>query len=871
MRFDITSFLIGAAVAAVIGFIIYRLRDRLGNIRMSAQERVSTTRQYITTGAESRYLRDLTQVLNRQHMAGDILPLSKVYVEPQFLRPIEPFDPLSEDPNTEVYDIIPIFHDMPASYAPYNLETLSINDLRGGERHLALLGMPGIGKSTALAIIGLMVTGEIAPTTIDLLEDKLFEEEIKDLPPAERTKQIERRQQLQARALEQLKQEREREKEKNKDAQQVREVSELRYLLPILVHLRDVDLRPESYGSDGKSSKTLDPAEPLVKAMQGQFGTVTASSIPGMVYKRLVAGTCLVMIDGFDEMPAEVHPEKLAWLKEFIELYPRNMIIVSGSDTGYAGLLQLGLTPLFLRAWSDGDSAVMVDKWRTLWQSVDKDNKPIEDRTVDRVLNGMRGRSALDVTLKTWAAFSGDEQEAGRRGWYDFFVRQKMHLNLNRDLLNGTAAASLEKGGVPLGRDVLAQVSAAISSGTGSRTTMGGDAQINRLTTRNGLMVEWSDSGKYGFVHPLITAFLASETLANADAATVAEFAEKPAWNMALAFASAHAPVEAAVLRRLSQPADLMYSGLFSLAHWLTDGPGTAPWKADVFKRLTAALLAPTQFPMVRERAMAALVTSHDSGVLFIFRQALRQIDPLVRRLGCLGLGAHGDPESIRDLENMLEDQNPDVKLAAGLGLGVMGTDAALEKMVRSFVEGEQSLRRAIAEALAAMPGEGHAVLREAISANDMMLRHAAVYGLARVKAAWSVALLYRTLLEDEQWYVRNAANEAFTAADSPEKSSILKFPEADKLPWLVAWAAKRGDSVPQGDKARQVLIRTLQEGEAPVKAAAALTLAQLGHVPALKPLYSALTDRDEHVRAAAHTALGLLQTRFGEPFPAVN
>jgi HEAT repeat protein len=95
-----------------------------------------------------------------------------------------------------------------------------------------------------------------------------------------------------------------------------------------------------------------------------------------------------------------------------------------------------------------------------------------------------------------------------------------------------------------------------------------------------------------------------------------------------------------------------------------------------------------------------------------------------------------------------------------------------------------------------------------------------------------------------------------------------MRFPEADKLPWLVEWAAKKGDSVPAGEKARDVLIRSLTEGEAPVRAAAATTLATLGHIRALKTLYMLLGDREESVRAAAHAALGQLQQRTGEPFP---
>jgi len=65
-------------------------------------------------------------------------------------------------------------------------------------------------------------------------------------------------------------------------------------------------------------------------------------------------------------------------------------------------------------------------------------------------------------------------------------------------------------------------------------------------------------------------------------------------------------------------------------------------------------------------------------------------------------------------------------------------------------------------------------------------------------------------------------------------------------------------------------LIRVLQEGDPTSRAAAARTLAGLGHIPALKPLYAALKDKDDGVRAAAYEALGNLQMRTGEKFPAI-
>ena len=89
------------------------------------------------------------------------------------MNPLPPADP-TEERSPSVFRVVPQIHDLPASYAPYNVEALGINDLRAGERHLAVLGPSGAGKSTALAIIGLVAAGEVELPAIDVMVDEVF-------------------------------------------------------------------------------------------------------------------------------------------------------------------------------------------------------------------------------------------------------------------------------------------------------------------------------------------------------------------------------------------------------------------------------------------------------------------------------------------------------------------------------------------------------------------------------------------------------------------------------------------------------------------------------------------------------------------------
>jgi HEAT repeat protein len=237
--------------------------------------------------------------------------------------------------------------------------------------------------------------------------------------------------------------------------------------------------------------------------------------------------------------------------------------------------------------------------------------------------------------------------------------------------------------------------------------------------------------------------------------------------------------------------------------------------------------------------------------------------------LACLGIGASGSTEAINDLVPLLEDRDDDVQLAAALALGAIGNDEALEALVIAFTEGSEQLRQAVAEAMAALPEDGFPILFDAISHDDMMVRRAATYGLRRLGARWTKDALYRAFLEDEQWYVRSAAQQAFHDLQEQEGRGPERYPEVGEIPWLVSWATEHGENVPAGEAASQVLYNALSAGDGEIRMMAARTLGQLGEINAAKSLYATLRDRQDDVRIAAYQSLADLEMQLGQPLPA--
>ncbi len=864
MSFQPLSFALGTLAVAALVFAAWKARARLIRLRVSTESQIEGTRRFIGRSADARYAREVARLAQAHHLAGASVRLTDILVEPRLLPGPQPvLAPESGTTAASVFDVIPLFHDLPPSYAPYNVETFPLGDLGAGDRQIALLGISGAGKSTALAALALLALGELRLETLEALSEQAIFEEEQYLADDERAERVRERERIQTRALDKLHDVHQQERARVSAAAQQDRLPPVPIpgLVPVLVHLRDLDLSPGKYGKG-----SADPAEPLVEAMQRQVGPVTGQVAGSVVYSALEAGRALLLLDGYDELTLSERDGVFHWLRSLVQTYPSSLMVIAGPATGYAPLEALGFTPAFLRPWNDSDAETLVRRWSAAWSGSSKRGAPADDQTLRRLTIDNRGRTPLDLTLKIWTGLANDAQRPGRPGWYDAFVTRRLSSAHHREALPWLAAYALDHGGV-MALDEAADALADEAGADGKKPVQASDL-LDGLV-KDGL-ARRHPGNRFSFVHAQIAAFLGGEALIARGAEAAAASALEPAWFDALGVAAAELNRVPVVYRHLSSAPDLIYSQLFELVRWMPDAPPDAPWRGDLFKRLAAALVAPEQYPALRERALAALIASRDRNVLFILRQALRSTDPHIRQLACVGLGALGDPEALRDLAPMLGDAHRNVQLAAGLALGAIGTERALEIMVQGLLEGSDELRRAVAETLAAIPDGGHAILRDGILADDIMIRRATVYGLSRVRASWALVALYRAMMEDEQWYVRTAAEEAFMAARAPEQDGPRAHPEADALPWLIGWAAERGEGVPHGSNARQVLIRALQDGASLERAMAAITLGRMGHLQALKPLYAALRDRNAEVRAAAFSALAEIQLRTGLPLPAV-
>lgn len=898
VNFD-RDFGVGFLAGLATGVFLYRLWLQYKQWQVDSRRRLARTGRTATPTIDRRYVADLIKFCQSSHLAGHRIALSDILVEPRFMRAPDLVGIPEDEVGRNVFDVVPRIHDFPYLYAPYNIPTLSIEELGRGERAVALIGVPGSGRTTALLSMALWSLGQLEfGQEADSVEEQIELSEA-ELSPEERAERIRNR--LRALQEAQLRVRREEGTIVDEDEEAIIDtVPVLRQLAPLYVHLANVSLR--GYG------RRVDPAEPLVNALQEQSGvrSVTRKTMPGSIYRLLNNKRGLVLIDGYDDLPERERAEKLAWLKAFLDDYAGNFIVIAMPPDGYYELETMGVAPVFLRPWSDAQIGNHLDQWARHARTIGY-NIPAED-VIDELNYNGRALPAVDHTLRTWSTFTGGGG-TNRGNWVMDYLRQRLpDVDDLLPVLKQMAALQLDEGYIRRSRVIELEATAPAQQGkptiqkhgiseegataVSDETLLSDDDEetvrvqgargirrqvvriFNRLA-KNGILLRYR-GGRFQFQHPVVAAYLASLALADVGREMVEEKVDEPSWELAVAYAGARLPLDYAAARRLQTPTDVLYSNVLSLTRWLSYLTEDNAWRGILLRYLGNLFVAPNQYGLVRERIASALISSRDSGALVIFRRALQSNNPDVARLGCLGIGALRDEAAVQTLSQMMQLEHPDIPLAAALALGSIGTENARRVMRQALMNARNDdVKRAIAETFAADPRTGYLTLYEAIqnTATDIPTRRATVFGLGRIPKDWALIEVDDVIhSDDEQYFVQSAAREVLSNLYSEEKQGAHAYPAPTAVPWLLEWAQEQiaAGNIPPDIEGVQLLSYALEQDTDPlVRELAAATAGQLSILETVRPIYNVLRDDDPAARNSAYRSLGDLQMKMGKTLPA--
>jgi HEAT repeat protein len=205
--------------------------------------------------------------------------------------------------------------------------------------------------------------------------------------------------------------------------------------------------------------------------------------------------------------------------------------------------------------------------------------------------------------------------------------------------------------------------------------------------------------------------------------------------------------------------------------------------------------------------------------------------------------------------------------LSAILALSRIGSKSAMEAIAATLLSGNEAMRRAAAEGLSMQPEEGYPALEEGSQMEDLLVRRATVYGLARIDEPWARERLNKLQVEDEQWVVRSAATQALEELSRPNLRIPQPHPPLAQTPWLIAFAGTLGVGIAPGKPALDLVAQAAKTGNDEQRLAAVRYLGLHGDENALSPLYQMYYGDDPDEAEAAYLALWTLSAG-GLPLP---
>jgi len=602
-----------------------------------------------------------------------------------------------------------------------------------------------------------------------------------------------------------------------------------------------------------------------VATVGGNSGAVSA------LCQRLEAGQAVVLADGWDELSSWQREPAAAWLAALVDTLPGNLWLVGAGTRGYAPLAEAGFVPLTLAAWDTGQVETFARQWVEACAPPDEPSSVVLHKLMAELRGVARaGAPPLELALRAAVVLSGGASPTTRAALFnralDLLLWQEERpwlLGICWAVLGQVALSLQQEGRATATREEIEATIASVLPPPEESPARAAQHAFRALTSPRGLLRPMG-SDRYALAHPVWQAYLAARKLATADPASLIERLDDPHWTEVLRFCAELGDMRPLVTAWMRRPDGLFHSRLITLSSWIRVAPEDAVWRDGAMAALARGFLQHHGPPQVRQALAEALAATGVQGIDYFFRQATHHPDADVRAAAVLGLtlSKTAGESDLSALEVAMGDEDAAVREAAVRGLAHLGLDAATRWLARILWEGDDTtLKPAAAEALAQCGEEGVAFLHEAVESEDVMVRRAAVLGLAQTEAQ---DVLLKVAREDEQWIVRSGAAAALDGLETREKiRGIAPPPEIEQLGWLVSWAAAQGEGVGVGHAARRMLWRALSEGDAPVRLVAMQVLAQVGRPEDVEPLRTALSDPDPTVASTAFEALGEIGRRY--------
>jgi len=808
-RPDFLSFFIGLLLGLMLALVYQKwLHAYFFDGWTTVISGFKTQRAWLGNSSEDRFRADMATYVQARHLGSIWATLDKIFVEPRLFVPLtdQTFCSSPADASRLYY----LWPELAARAAVTPPPSVSLRQMLRRGQWIALTGEPGAGKTSLLAYITyLYAQGDKSTERLDFGHED-----------------IKRR-------------------------------------LPIFVHIAELELN-QICESEAEPPSDADPLQPLLMALLKRPKVLGRRGLNRLIQGNAKSGRLLLLLDGYDEIPKNDRYAALSWLKLFLSTYPDSQVFVASPTRGSGSLIELGFIISEIMPWRIGQATKLANMWKETIRSGEQ---------FDLKSYWQPGQLALETTQRLQLALNPDKNDPmdPPRDWSRMFeaLFRQMLFRIARDpegawlapaareLWQKMAYQILTKPSLFMTEDELTLLIEDILVHFNQKVGSKSIARLKETVTSGDLFVSYGER-RFGFLSPVWRDFFATHYLVQVGRENeVLANLKNPSWSGVLRFYVGKVGGEKLVTTLLENGSSPLHEYLFQIASWLPEACDKLAWRKEVLVRLGRLIISDNVPIIWRQRATLALALTEESGVGALLDQLIHQENPELRQVIPAAIAKINKDDAVLSIDRLIEDSNPSVRAAVVHALAWMDEPATEGAVIQAILEPDEPLSWAAAEGLA-LNGtiDSYAILREAIEDEVLSVRRAAVQGLSLLDESWSLELLKRAAIKDDQPVVKIAANEALQKITQNGEAGKWQAPQPGDQAWLVSWAVEKGRMVPVGEAALPLVLEALEDEEPKVRADAALTLAQVSAPEATDPLMKALKDPDILVRTAAFAAL---------------
>jgi len=472
------------------------------------------------------------------------------------------------------------------------------------------------------------------------------------------------------------------------------------------------------------------------------------------VEKDLKAGRCRLLLDGFDELATKESQEKVAGeIRKFAKKYRKSQIIVTSRRAGYHDELKV-FTKVELMEFDDKQIERFVENWfgkrspvkaRLMFDAVVK-NKQI--RTLarnplmvaivaiiyeeDRKLPQRRAdlyKRCVEVLLSKW-----DVQKRLRNNYpadkKEFFLRKLAfygHSNNKRVMKQDEVTGEMLKYFPQLGlheKDV--------------------KGFLDEIWQRSYLLRQIS-MNSYDFLHLSFQEYFTALEMKNSKdgISTIIEHLAEPWWEEPILLYAGISKDASGLIERIKEEVqeDIFCNNLILFGKCIVDAEFTEPSLREEIVNELWSLYKNAEFQLLKEKGLAAL--------------GLIKPDRIISSL-------------IKNLEDQ-EGQSADVRWRAAEALGSIGSEKAIEPLLKAMAtDKDSSVRGSAAYALGSIGSEKaiEPLLKAMATDKDSSVRWRAAYALGSIGSEKAIEPLKKALTDEGEYVGQKVKDAAFAALE---------------------------------------------------------------------------------------------------------